>query len=157
MDKPLVLVVDDEVAMADMITEMINESAKYKVITAYSAKEALEYLANHKRLFGLAKNRIGCIILDIKMPEMDGLQFLEKIRKEMLYRIPVVIVSAYEDGNKWLRALDGEVAVYLKKPVQKDSLLATIDNIFAGEEDGMIRDTWWDKVDQIDATTEEEK
>ncbi|MGB9612936.1 MAG: response regulator [Candidatus Margulisiibacteriota bacterium] len=134
MAKPLIMVVDDEVEVADAIAQQIKDTNKYEVITAYSAKEALKQLAKNKILFGLGGNRIKLIILDIKMPEMDGLQLLSEIRKNYGDQVGVSILTAWEDKEKWEKAAEGFVINYLKKPYKKEDLLDTINRFFSGEE-----------------------
>ncbi|MGB9612852.1 MAG: response regulator [Candidatus Margulisiibacteriota bacterium] len=142
MSKPLVMVVDDEVELADSIAEIIRRTNRYEAITAYSAKEALEHLAKNKVMLGLGGNKIRMILLDIKMPEMDGLQFLEKIRKEYGEDIGVTMVTAYEDAEKWDRATAGFVVNYITKPFEPEKLIETIDRFFSGEETKMVVETF---------------
>jgi CheY-like chemotaxis protein len=135
MDKPLVLVVDDERELANFIVDTVNESGKYEAVPAYSAKEAFAQLKKHRQLLGLAGNRIKLILLDIKMPETDGLQFLEKLRKGYNQgELGVLMVTAYEDEEKWDRATSGFIVGYLKKPVTKADLLARIGRFFSNPE-----------------------
>jgi len=145
MKKTLVMVVDDEKAVADEISAAISETGRYEVITTYSAKEALEQLSKNRILWGLGGNRIKLIVLDIKMPEMDGLQFLEKIRSEFGYagkELGVIILTAYEDKEKWDRATSGFVINYLAKPYKPQELISTIDRFFAGEEPNLVIETF---------------
>lgn len=142
MANPLIMVVDDEVDVANSIAHVIEDTKKYEVITAYSAKEALEQLAKNKVLFGLGGNRIRLVVLDIKMPEMDGLQFLEKIRKEHGEDIGVTMLTAWEDEEKWDRATAGFVVNYIKKPFKSDELVSTIDSFFEGKEGKMVLETF---------------
>jgi CheY-like chemotaxis protein len=142
MANPLIMVVDDEVDVANSIAHVIEDTKKYEVITAYSAKEALEQLAKNKVLFGLGGNRIRLVVLDIKMPEMDGLQFLEKIRKEYGEDIGVTMLTAWEDEEKWDRATAGFVVNYIKKPFKSDELVSTIDRFFEGKEGKMVLETF---------------
>lgn len=142
MAKPLVMVVDDEIDVANSIANIIKDSERYDVITAYSAKEALEHLKKNKIMMGIGGNRIRFIILDIKMPEMDGLQLLEKIRKEHGEDIGVSMLTAWEDEDKWDRATSGFVVNYIKKPFKSDELIATIDGFFSGEEGKMVLNTF---------------
>ena len=79
--KPLVLVVDDEVALAEYVASKIMSTGKYATIMAHNGKEALQALRQNEQLLGISENRIGCIVLDIKMPEMDGIQFLQELRR----------------------------------------------------------------------------
>ena len=131
MAKPLIMVVDDEKVFADELAKTIKMTGKYKVVTAYSAKEAEEILSKNKGIFGIFKNKVRCILLDIKMPEMDGLQFLEQVRSKYGDKIGVVLVTAYEDEEKWDKATAGWVAGYITKPLDKDKLLATLDRLFS--------------------------
>lgn len=142
MAKPLIMVVDDEVDFADSVTQIISETGKYKAISAHSAKEALAQLEKNKVMGGLFKNKIKLIVLDIKMPEMDGLQFLEKIRKEYQPNLGVIMLTAWEDEEKWDRATNEFVTNYIKKPFKKEELLKTIDRFFDREEEEMIIETF---------------
>ncbi|MGB9612735.1 MAG: response regulator [Candidatus Margulisiibacteriota bacterium] len=141
MAKPLILVVDDEKAVADSIARIIRGTGRYETAVAYSAREGLELLAKNKVFWGLGGNKIKLIILDIKMPEMDGLQFLEKIRKEYREDIGVTMLTAYEDEEKWERATNGFVINYIKKPFEPENLIGTIDKFFAGKEVEMVLNT----------------
>lgn len=142
MAKPTIMVVDDEIDVANSITNTIKDTGRYEVITAYSAKEALTNLVKNKIFFGLGGNRINLILLDIKMPEMDGLTFLEKVRKEFGEDIGVSMLTAWEDSEKWDRATSGFVVNYIKKPFVSEELISTIDKFFEGKEGRMILDTF---------------
>jgi CheY-like chemotaxis protein len=147
---PLILVVDDEVDVANAIANVIKDENRYEVLTAYSAKEALAQLAKHKILLGLKGNRIRLVLLDIKMPEMDGLQLLEKIRKDYGDEIGVAMLTAWEDEEKWDRATSGFVVNYLKKPFKSAELIKTIDNFFKGKEGDMVLDTFAKHIDRLE-------
>ena len=135
MDKPLIMVVEDDKPFADKIADAIKAADKYEVTVAYSAGEAFDQLKKHRQLFGVLGNRIKLILLDIKMPEMDGLQFLNEIRKKYSdEKIGVVMVTAYEDEEKWDKATDNWVAGYITKPFESKELLAVIDRFFSGGE-----------------------
>ncbi|MFH1386440.1 MAG: response regulator [bacterium] len=142
MDKPLILVVDDEKQVADVITQTITETNKYTALTAYSADEALAALKNNRILFGFGGNKIKLICLDIKMPGMDGLELLEKIRRDHGQDIGVLMLTAWEDEEKWERATSGFVLNYLKKPYKKDELLTTINKFFMGKEGELVLNTF---------------
>lgn len=142
MAKPLIMVVDDEVDVANSIANLIKDTKKYNVVTAYSADEALKHLSKNKLFMGLGGNRIRLIFLDIKMPGMDGLQFLEKIRNEFGEDIGVAMLTAWEDKEKWERATSGFIVNYIKKPFDSKELISTIDNFLEGKEEKMIFNTF---------------
>lgn len=142
MANPLIMVVDDEVDVANSVSNLIRDTKRYEVVTAYSAKEALEHLKKNKIFWGLGGNRIRLIVLDIKMPEMDGLTFLEKVREEYGEDIGVTMLTAWEDKEKWERATSGFVINYIMKPFKAEELIATIDGFFAGKEAKMVLDTF---------------
>ena len=156
MFKPLIMVVDDEKDLADDVAELIRSTGKYDTTVVYSAKEALSKIDQHNWLLGIPKNRISCIILDIKMPEMDGMQFLNKLWKirEEQYPpgselsqgrdyIPVIILSAWEDKEKWTntpRKLE-----YLRKPVNEEELFAALERVMKGRAE---YSKMWGEVEQ---------
>lgn len=142
MSKPLILVVDDDVAVANSIANVIKDTGKYDVVMANSAKEALGQLGKNKIWLGLGGNNIRLIVLDIKMPEMDGLQFLEKLRRDYGDKIGVTMLTAYEDEEKWDRATSGFVINYLRKPLDRAQLVDTIEKFFEGKGDEMTIKTF---------------
>ncbi|MFA6169155.1 MAG: response regulator [Candidatus Margulisiibacteriota bacterium] len=142
MAKPIIMVVDDEIDVANVISDTIKDSGKYEVVTAYSAKEALEKLTQHRSFLGLGGNKIRLVFLDIKMPEIDGLQLLEKIRKDYGEDIGIAMLTAWEDEEKWDRATSGFVINYIKKPFKSEELLATIDKYFEGKDTSMVLNTF---------------
>ena len=113
--KPLlgrVLVVDDEVGIRTMVRTFLSRQG-YEVATASNGAEALEQLRNG--------DPPAVIIVDLRMPVMDGFQLLAELRKDArLSRVPVVILSA--DPNQ-----DGlEGLPTLAKPANFRQLLAAI-------------------------------
>lgn len=157
MTKPLVMVVDDEVDVANSIANIIKETERYEVVIAYSAKGALEQLSKNKVFFGIGGNRIRLVIVDIKMPEMDGLQFLEKVRKDYGESIGVSILTAWEDEEKWDRATSGFVVNYIKKPFKSEELISTIDGFFKGEGGEMVLNTFEKHIERREEFKSKEK
>ena len=91
---------------------------------------------------GLGGNHIRFIFLDIKMPEMDGLSLLEKIRKDFGEDIGISMLTAWEDEDKWDKATSGFVVNYIKKPFKAEDLISTLDGFFEGKEEKMVIDTF---------------
>jgi two-component system, OmpR family, alkaline phosphatase synthesis response regulator PhoP len=89
MAKRKMLVVDDEVDFVELMTVRL-EANGYEVITANNGKEALGRVK---------KDRPDAIILDIMMPEMDGLTVLKKIREEDT-KMPIFITTAFSNEER---------------------------------------------------------
>ncbi|MFA6078848.1 MAG: response regulator [Candidatus Omnitrophota bacterium] len=89
MGKKKVLVVDDEVDFVELI-QMRLKSEGYEVITANNGRDALERIKADKP---------DAIILDIMMPELDGLSVLKEVRQKDK-RIPIFIVTAFSNEEK---------------------------------------------------------
>ncbi|MFA6548953.1 MAG: response regulator, partial [Candidatus Margulisiibacteriota bacterium] len=87
-------------------------------------------------------NNIRLIVSDIKMPGMDGLEFLKKVREDYGEDIGVTMLTAYEDADKWDKATAGFVINYLRKPLDRTQLIETIDNYFSGQGGDMVLQTF---------------
>ena len=113
-----VLVVEDDPDQRDAV-ELALQQAGYAVVAAGDGFEALEILHGGTR---------PCLILlDLMMPEMDGVQFRkEQLKSAATADIPVVVVSAF---GQLTRARSLQVADYLPKPVELDRLVAVVDRV----------------------------
>ncbi len=105
MEKVRILVVDDEQRVRDEIAEFLIEN-KYEVLKAGLPSEAFKILE---------ENKIDIVILDIKMPEMDGLAALEII-KEKYPDIEVIMVSGHGDMQSVIEAMRKNAADFFPKP-----------------------------------------
>lgn len=113
---PLVLVVDDHKDLRGILVEIL-EDERYEVVSASNGQEALDALRR-----GL---RPALILLDLRMPVMDGWEFLRLRRDEPdLARIPVLALSAGTPRKAPDRS-DGVVAV-LPKPISADELCQAV-------------------------------
>jgi len=87
--------------------------------TVYTAENGLEGLAIFK------SKPIDIIFTDIEMPTMDGLAMTQKIR-EISHSIPICIISAFNDADKFTRAISNRVRHYMLKPVYEDRIITTL-------------------------------
>lgn len=113
-ERKTVLVVDDDVDMAEMIELLLHE-AGYRVITAEEGQEALRMIAEEMP---------HVILLDMKMPGMNGWEFARECRAKYGHRVPIVVLTAAEDARK--RAQEIEAEGYLGKPFEIDDLTRTV-------------------------------
>lgn len=113
-----VLVVEDDPDQRDAVV-LALEQAGYAVVAAGDGLEALELLH---------AGTVPCVILlDLMMPEMDGVAFRkEQLKSPAMARIPVVVVSAF---GQLTRARSLQVADYLPKPVELDRLVAVVQRV----------------------------
>jgi DNA-binding NtrC family response regulator len=105
MEKLKILVVDDEIRVRDEIAEFLMEN-KYEVFKAGLPSEAFSILK---------QNDIDLVILDIKLPEMDGLSAL-KIIKENYPNIEVIMISGHGDMGSVIEAMRKDAADFFPKP-----------------------------------------
>jgi len=117
-----VLVVDDSSLIHQMYRLVLNRY-NCTIADAMNGQEALEVLA--------LQNDIELILLDINMPVMNGLQFLEKASPlGIASRIPVIIISTEGKEEDTIRGLKLAARGYLKKPFHPASLHEMIEKIF---------------------------
>ncbi len=109
-----VLVVDDDLDLRGAL-ELILEEEGYRVITASNGREALECLD---------RELPAVILLDMRMPVMDGWQFVREFRSRHGSLCPIVVCTAAEDARQ--RAAEVEAEGYLEKPFEIDEVLAAI-------------------------------
>src|SRR5258705_6795640 len=112
---PVVAVVDDDESVRRAINALLR-SVGFRVAAFASAEEFL----GSKGL-----GRTECLILDLQMPGMDGLQLQRRLNLDG-HRVPIVILTPHGDAGARARAMDGGAAALLLKPLDADSLLATV-------------------------------
>ncbi|MHB8207717.1 HAMP domain-containing protein [Mucilaginibacter sp.] len=116
LDNRKVLVVDDDVRNLFALTAVFERS-KINVITAESGREALEILNDDKC--------IDIILMDIMMPEMDGYETIQMIRKEQRNKsLPIIAVTAKAMIGDRQKCISSGASDYITKPVKTDQLLA---------------------------------
>lgn len=113
-EQPLVLVVDDERAIQRFLRPSLEE-AGFAVLEASTGKAALEYAAAKKP---------SVVLLDLSLPDMDGLEVLKKLREWT--SAPVIVVSARGEEADKIAGLDQGADDYLAKPFGVSELLARI-------------------------------
>jgi DNA-binding response OmpR family regulator len=121
--KPGVLVVDDE-AIVRQIVKVALERAGYFVMLAQSGRAAIEALE-------AARDRIGLVLLDWKMPGMDGRETLLALR-EIAPEIKVIVSSGLAQADAEYHFRDEPSAGYLQKPYRMSELTALLDSIAKG-------------------------
>jgi CheY-like chemotaxis protein len=117
-----VLVVDDDVRNIFALSSVL-ERRGMKVLTAHTGREAIQILEGHPE--------VGIALMDIMMPEMDGYETIQMIRKNpALRRLPIVALTAKAMKGDREKCLQAGASDYLAKPVNTDQLLATLRSWF---------------------------
>jgi two-component system response regulator (stage 0 sporulation protein F) len=119
-----ILIVEDEIILKEVLKDELTD-AGYEVYTVSSGKECLEFLEKNAD--------VSLIIMDIKLPDISGLQLLEKISQKN-YNIPIVMCTAYDsfqhDYQVWLSTeVSKIIADYIVKPVDLEELRRKVKNI----------------------------
>jgi len=109
-----VLVVDDEEIIRNSLQRVLKE-ADYDVVTAANGQEALDKMSQLK---------IKLVLLDIKMPGLDGFQVLDLIRKSS--NVPVIMLTAVKEVTTVRDTLSLGADDYVRKPFHTRELLARI-------------------------------
>lgn len=107
-----ILIVDDE-KNYPLILSAILEEEGYETLTANSGQEALEKL-NH--------SDVDLVLTDMKMPSMDGIELLERIKK-INFELPVIMMTAYGTVEKAVEAMQKGAYNYILKPFDNESLV----------------------------------
>ena len=114
-----VLVVDDDPSVCDVITELLNPTG-CEVVPISDTDEAISKLR--------AKETFHVLILDLKMPSMDGLTFLRLVRK-FDQDIAVIILTGFPSLQTATDAIEYDVSAYMQKPFAAEDLKATVDRV----------------------------
>ena len=119
-DQPFVHLVDDEDAIRRSVGFMLKTAGF--VVRPFAT--GVELLRQARSL------EPGCILLDIRMPEMDGLEVLSALN-DRGFALPVVIMTGHGDISLAVRAMKAGAVDFIEKPFEKSVLLAALDQAFA--------------------------
>ncbi len=115
--EPTLMLVDDEIAILRVFKRILS-SHPYRVLTAKSATEALQILA---------EKQVTLLISDAEMPDMDGLELLAQARRANP-AIICVLMSGHSELSSAVRAInEGRIHRYLSKPCTATELLGVIE------------------------------
>jgi len=112
-----ILIVDDDPHFLRVLARILS-GENFQVTPAGGACDALELLKS---------TQFDLVISDLRMPECDGLNFLESLRQGGS-SVPVIILTAYGEVDSYLAAMNAGATEYLNKPIQSEELLKTVRN-----------------------------
>ncbi len=118
MTQKLILIVDDERDIVEIVSELLQEKG-YRTVQAYDGREAIEMIERHHP---------DGLVLDIKMPVLDGLGVIRYLRsKPEFASIPVVVLTAtqvIQEAKQEFAQLN--VHTWMSKPFEPDELCAAV-------------------------------
>lgn len=118
-----VLVIDDNPTIVELIRHAVRMQGKYDVVVAYDGVQGLEQFY---------REQPDCVIVDVKMPKMDGYQVVRCIRGDSdaaTAHTPLIILSAMIEEDDQLTGLLSGVDEYLAKPFRPSVLCATLERV----------------------------
>jgi two-component system response regulator FixJ len=120
MSKPTVFVVDDQEAVRHALSEMLQVLG-YVVESHASADDFLK---------SLRAPRTGCIVADVRMPGMDGIELVRELDRRGV-PLPVVLISGHADVPMAVAAIKAGAEDFIEKPVDDSQLVAAINRCLA--------------------------
>jgi len=117
MTAPLIMLVDDEVSFVETLVKRLS-TRNIETITAFSAEEGLEKLKKNQNL--------DVIVLDIKMPGMDGLEMLKKIKAES-FRTEVIMLTGHATIESGIAGMKLGAFDFLTKPCDIEELVNKVE------------------------------
>ncbi len=119
--KSTIMVVDDELVNVKVVRKYLKDSGYEEFVTTTDSRKALALIK---------ERRPDVVILDVMMPHIDGLQILTAVRQEEeLSHIPILILTASEDSETKVRALELGASDFLRKPVDPAELIVRVRNV----------------------------
>ena len=116
-DEPTVIVVDDDEAFRDSLKAVL-ESAKLSVAVYESGRSFLN---------AYQRDGAACLLLDIKLPDMNGLELQQKLRNEGI-DLPIIVMTGYGDVSLAVKAMKAGAIDFIEKPIDRESLLKTVND-----------------------------
>jgi len=118
-----ILIIDDEEDLVFFIKSALELHGRYRVFYSTDGKLGIEIARREKPTL---------ILLDIMMPEMDGLEVLKELKEDtQTMAIPVVMLTAKNDDHSMTEAFGSYAQYYIVKPVEMDVLAAQIDYVLS--------------------------
>lgn len=114
MNKPLILVVEDDTSIRNLMTTTLK-AHDYRYLTASNGETAILEASSHNP---------DIVLLDLGLPDMDGVAIIEKIRTWS--NMPIIVISARSEDTDKIDALDAGADDYLTKPFSVEELLARL-------------------------------
>lgn len=126
-----ILLVEDSMADAEMAIDALREAKLANpIVHLEDGVDCLEWLHRRGRFHDRPDSEPAVILLDIKMPRMDGLEVLQHLRSDDRWkRVPVVILSSSREESDLARSWNLGVNAYVLKPVDVDQFFRAVQTL----------------------------
>jgi CheY-like chemotaxis protein len=126
-----ILLAEDNVHDVELTLSALEEhNLANEVIVVRDGAEALDYLYQRGKYAGHANGLPVVVLLDLKMPKVDGLQVLKQMRADpMLHHVPVVMITSSREEQDLLNSYQLGVNAYVVKPVDFQQFVASIKQV----------------------------
>jgi FixJ family two-component response regulator len=111
----LIAIIDDDESMQDSLQDLIESTG----LVALCFRSAEEFLESDLH------TRAACLIVDIRMPKMSGLELQARLKEEECY-IPIIFITAHGDARMRIQAMREGAVEFLAKPFDHQLLLKTV-------------------------------
>lgn len=141
MDRPIILVVDDESRMRKLVRDFLQRE-NFEVLEAGDGSEALDLFFENQD--------VALIILDVMMPKMDGWQVCREVRAYS--KVPIIMLTARSDEKDELQGFELGVDEYISKPFSPKILVARVEAILRrtgkSQQDGEVLEVGGIRLDK---------
>ncbi|MGF7147517.1 FixJ family two-component response regulator [Sphingomonas zeicaulis] len=120
---PLIAIVDDDEAVREALSDLL-------LVEAYAAETfrgAIDFLNDP------APDRFACLITDVRMPEMDGIELVRRLRQRGS-TLPVIVITSLQDEAARARAMAAGATAWFTKPFSDDALFVSLRAVLRGTE-----------------------
>lgn len=116
----LVLIIDDEPIMRKLLMQIIKD--RHEVVVKSNGREALEWM--------YSGNIPDLVVADLNMPEIDGFEYIKKVRESGFFQdVPLIVLSGEESSAERIKSLKLGANDYMIKPFNPEELALRIDNL----------------------------
>ena len=116
MTEITIMIVDDEEIIQESIKDALEDEG-YKFVSAFNGQEGLELYKEHKP---------SLIILDLRMPKMNGIQFLDKLQVKPEDPFSVIVLTGHGDAEDMEKCYDLGIRTFLRKPFDLKELRSLV-------------------------------
>lgn len=136
-DKPTIHVIDDDAAMRGSL-QILLLTEGYDVRVYPAARDFLD---------GVASAEKGCVVTDVRMPDMTGVEMMTRLR-ELKSSFPVVVITAYADVPLAVQSMKLGAVDFIEKPFDDQMLFAAVRAALAAADESLVQDQNFPEVSE---------